>query len=199
MRSYIEAEKTLGNRPSRKLENNTYLQRRDPSTIAVKLHDTDVVVYHVDGSVSLYSGGYRTVTTKDRINSYSPQWITQQRGVWYIGKEDSLRIFEDGITVMEDGSIQGGREVVKGEDQKVIRECRRYAREYVKAMEDGKVNAPSGGDCWDCALREVTSNRPMGEVSGHSYHIKSHMEEKYYVPSLLARAIEVFPVSQFAM
>lgn len=60
------------NRESRKVGNNTYLKRRGDDTIAVRLHDTDVVTYHRNGDIVLDTGGWMTVTTKDRINSFIP-------------------------------------------------------------------------------------------------------------------------------
>lgn len=55
----------------RKVANNTYAERRGDS-IALKLHDTDVVTYHPDGSITLDTGGWFTVTTKDRMNNAIP-------------------------------------------------------------------------------------------------------------------------------
>jgi hypothetical protein len=52
----------------RPVENNTTIIRRDNGDLAVRLHDTDVVTYHADDSVTLDSGGWLTVTTKDRMN-----------------------------------------------------------------------------------------------------------------------------------
>jgi hypothetical protein len=80
----------------RKLGNNTYLEERrfpgvhDASCIpsyAVRLHDTDVVTLHPDGSQTLNSGGWRTVTTKDRINAYSIAGVWSERGEWKVSTE----------------------------------------------------------------------------------------------------------------
>jgi len=66
------------------LENNTRLVKRGNS-YAVKLHNTYVVVLHPDGSSEIRAGGWRTVTTKNRINKYSPHArITQKNYAWYI-------------------------------------------------------------------------------------------------------------------
>lgn len=59
----------------RKLENNTYLERRGPDAIAVLLHNTDIVTYYSDGRTGLYTGGWFTMTTKDRMNYYLPRHI----------------------------------------------------------------------------------------------------------------------------
>src|ERR1700677_1463884 len=79
---------------SRKVANNTYLQRRGED-IALKLHQTDVVTLHPDGSITLNSGGWHTVTTKARISDYY-QGLHSAKGVWYL-RDGSL--FYDGVTI----------------------------------------------------------------------------------------------------
>lgn len=55
----------------RKIANNTYAERRGEA-IAVRLHDTDVVTFHPNGDIQLNTGGWFTVTTKERMNSMLP-------------------------------------------------------------------------------------------------------------------------------
>lgn len=122
---------------SKSLGNNTAAHRFDygPATgsIGVRLHATDVVVAHPDGSVTLNSGGYRTVTTKDRINRFLPKgydeggwrWtvsVFQRDYVWYIDRArwrdrpgshhmetdfetERLGEFHDGIVITADGRL----------------------------------------------------------------------------------------------
>ena len=54
----------------RKLDNNTYLERRG-NDIAVRLHNTDVVIFHEDGCTVFDSDGWRTRTTQDRMRKFS--------------------------------------------------------------------------------------------------------------------------------
>jgi hypothetical protein len=69
------------------LENNTRLYRRGDS-YAVQLHSTDVVTVKRDGTYDLSTGGWYTVTTKDRITSYSPANVHSVSGksgpVWCV-------------------------------------------------------------------------------------------------------------------
>ena len=81
---YTTANAKLGTRDSRKLGNNTYLQRREDGSIAVKFHLTDVLAFHADGRTVYQSGGWRTVTTKARMNAYGAVRIITERGVWYV-------------------------------------------------------------------------------------------------------------------
>lgn len=84
-------------RSTKKLGNNTYLVRIDAESIGVQLHNTVVVTIHKDGTYTLNSGGWRTVTTKNRINEYCPVRVNQRKYEWYVGDEDIP--FKDGIRV----------------------------------------------------------------------------------------------------
>ena len=96
MTSYGEAERILGHRESKKLGNNTYLERFDDDTIVIKLHSTYVVTYCKNGDVILDSGGWQSKTTKDRINKYSPVGVHQKKREWFL---DDGREFFDRIIV----------------------------------------------------------------------------------------------------
>ena len=121
MQSYQQATDKLGSRESRKLANNTYLVRIDDNTIGVRLHSTYVVTYHTDGRIVLNSGGWQTVTTKQRMNEYSPLRVTQTKGVWYANGQP----YADGITFHDDGSITGA-----GVDPKATEKQRKAVNKY---------------------------------------------------------------------
>lgn len=106
---------------SRKIANNTLVVSGGDS-YAVRLHNTDVVTAYPDGSLSLNTGGWYSVTTKERINRYLPTGITlgSERGEWRlrhttyrkVGTEwDSPTVFTtvwsvpfaDGITLVPQG------------------------------------------------------------------------------------------------
>jgi hypothetical protein len=91
-------------RPTKKLKNNTYLVRINPETIGVQLHNTVVVQIHNNGTYTLNSGGWRTVTTKDRINAYCPVRVSQRKHQWYVGDENIP--FHDGIVVKVEHGIE---------------------------------------------------------------------------------------------
>jgi hypothetical protein len=94
--SYFKAESVLGKRESRKVANNTYLHTAYNWTcpgggvaggckcIAVRLHNTDVVTFHVNGAIILNTNGWWTVTSKDRLNRFSPAYVSSNRGVWTV-------------------------------------------------------------------------------------------------------------------
>lgn len=68
----------------RKLANNTYAIRYVSGRLGIRLHETDILTYCPDGRVRLDSGGSRTATTKDRLNTYGPIYIYQICGSWYV-------------------------------------------------------------------------------------------------------------------
>ena len=83
-------------RLERKVANNTYARIMHDGSIAVRLYSTDVVTIHPDNSVTLRHGGHKTPTTKDRINKFSPYYVRQQKGEWYV---NGIAAFEDGMTI----------------------------------------------------------------------------------------------------
>ena len=107
IRSYQQAKALLDLRKSQgrnraKLHHNVYLEPRADDCIAVKYHQTDIVIYHPDGKIELHCGGWYTATTKQNISAFSPFVVWQEKGVWYVNKGPDLALidpmeFEDGI------------------------------------------------------------------------------------------------------
>ena len=189
----FSAKLTGRNIQSRKLTNHTTLRRVDSDNIAIQLHATDVVTYPSDGRIVFNSGGWKTSTTKERMNSFSPARVSQTAGSWNISIDGKGANFADGIT------WTGKRWTNAGEDPskavKLAKRAAKFTHDYMAAFDAGQVPAPSNGDCWGCLMKTADGKTPMGGAS----HILGHMEEKYYVPSLLRRAIERFPVAPVAM
>jgi hypothetical protein len=84
------------NRKERKIGNNTYAEIGYDDSVSIRLHGTAVVRFYPNGTVKLNSGGWRTSTTKDRINKYSPVKVYQKKYEWYL--QDGAE-FEDNILV----------------------------------------------------------------------------------------------------
>jgi hypothetical protein len=73
---------------------------------------------------------------------------------------------------------------------------RKYANGYIIALKSGKVNTPSGGDCWYCFFKDTQTGKPLGEVTKDKEHILAHIKNKYYVPSLAWNALKAMGGSQ---
>ena len=69
--SYTIGIGVLSHRISRKIANNTYLEL-DTGSVGIRLHRTTVVRHHEDGSITIQTGGWDTVTTRQRINQHLP-------------------------------------------------------------------------------------------------------------------------------
>lgn len=205
MNSYKEASEMLGKRTHRKLANNTYLElhpQPEPARIAVRLHDTDIITFY-PRRVVLNSGGWKTPTTKDRLNRFMPEpyHIIQEKGLWYVYLRDwqgkRLCIFRDGMVITGTGKIlHAGK--IGAEDKKLLSlrsKVSKYAAAFVAALQSGDVPKPSSGDCWYCSLSVTSPEKDKGKTLGEACskdcgHIISHIEESYFVPSLLIRAME---------
>ena len=184
---YKEANQQLTgrNQQSRKIANHTYLQRRG-NDIAVKFHETDVVTFHPNGQTTLNSGGWQTKTTKERINEFSPVYVTQDKGIWYVGKS----LFTDGMKINRNGNPIKGKSPASFEKKKrkIDKLVSNYISGFIQDIKENGLQDPSGGDCWMCSM-QTESGETLGDVS-NSDHLLSHFKEKYYVPSLLFNAIK---------
>jgi hypothetical protein len=144
-------------------------------TQLLKYHDTVVIKKNPDGSVVLNSGGFRTITTKKRINeyftgsSYGP--LTQENGIWYIYGQ----MFYDGIIVKDEKVISEERKL----DLKHINLMKKKIAKYVKLIEDGEIPTPNNGDCLICRIPDTKDTN----------HLLSHLKENYVVGSLLVNAM----------
>jgi hypothetical protein len=190
MKTYTSLNESLTgrNQQRRKLANNTYAERRELGAIAIRLHQTDIVTFYPDGRIVANTGGWKTLTTKDRLNEYLPVRIWQKSGRWLLGSNGSTIEFADGLTIHPDGSISGGRAQSDVEAEKSL-------QKRIKAYCDGLAKVlplprPGAGDCFYCQMREVASGKPIGEVTHNTGHLCSHMEENYFVPSLVWNALE---------
>ena len=182
--NYQNAKDTLKARSSKKLENHTYLLPGGDS-FAVRLHATDVVIINPDGTYTLNTGGWRTSTTKDRINNYTPARIYQVKGLWYM-RDGSL--YYDGMTIDAAGAPLKPQRADSAEKYKkqVDKDVSKYIKGFIDDMKTNGLQDPSGGDCWMCCLVDKDGKHAFNDVD----HIVSHFEEKYYVPSLLWNALQ---------
>lgn len=171
----------LGTRAKRKVGNNTYIETRE-NGVALRLHSTDILLENGEGW-TVDTGGWRTFTTKARLNDYLPVRIYQQRNVWYWDTGD---LFTEGDKVLFDGTVQAQRkaEEAKG-DVKLLRRINAYAR---LCAESAPMPEPGGGDCWYCHMTTEDGDS-LGDATKDTGHLESHMTEKYVVPSLVFRAL----------
>jgi len=78
---------TTRNRAKRSLCLHTTLEKREDDAVAVKLYNTDIITWQKNGHIILNSGGYKTVTTADRLQSFLDYNIVNQwclNDTWYV-------------------------------------------------------------------------------------------------------------------
>ena len=191
----MSADLTGRNAQSRKVGNNTYKQRRGEHAVAIKLHDTDVVTVHDDGRIVLNTGGWKTVTTKARINAWLPNYcgLYSDRGVWYLSIDQTRYAFAEGITLTpcEDGgwAVLAGTDGPKDaalKDAKFKKRIREYATYCSSKL---PLPMPSGGDCWYCAMFEKAPGPGKLPPNVSTDHLLEHMKTRYVVPSLVWNAL----------
>jgi hypothetical protein len=96
--SYADAVARLDGRDSVKLKGNTSLVRLDADTVAVRFHETFIVKYDSKG-FELNTGGWKTPTTKARMNEFGPVSVRSVKGVWHA---DGVEFF-DGMRFKVEG------------------------------------------------------------------------------------------------
>lgn len=126
---------------SRKLANNTWLERRDRSAIAVRLHSTDILIFFEDGRIEVSTGRWDTMTTRNRMNKYLPEpWhvyaerlatILSNVAYWHqpSSKRSIERVFKSNVVISPNGHVEGGQDAAefRAEIQRQDRERARLA------------------------------------------------------------------------
>jgi len=200
MKSYQAADERLTGRTPmrRKIGNNTWLKRRGDD-IAVRLHDTDVVVYHPDGSITLDTGGWFTVTTKARMNEHSPFGVSSVRGEWQVALRNPAYYANPwpadavpepywGLTVPFHNGMTWHGDHWTGVPEPDEIEAERAARKkltgeinaFVKSITPEQITEAwtnTGGDCFICRVGETSC-------------LLDHVDEHYFHAHLALRAIE---------
>lgn len=163
---YLSKGKSKTNRPH---SNNTRIIKNDDGSISVVLYDTKVITFSYK-TIVLNSGGWRTVTTKAKISEFLPgNWhIYQDKGIWYISRGNRWNsmekmVFFDGMILPNDF-----KPIEKGKSSKeeiriksLIKKINNYCKGLKKAIDNFKIQDPSGGDCWFCCMKEVKTKNHL--------------------------------------
>lgn len=187
---------------ARKIANNTVQYKNDKGETVIRLHQTDIIVCHKNGSVTLNSGGWQTVTTKERMNTYLKAYslsVHQVKHKWVVMKWDGetyryshIAPFVDGIVVRKDSTVakkyMDKANVKSRRDDKVEKQINTYLKQVKQNLAEGKY-LPSRGDCFFCSMH-TQEGIALGDATNDNGHIISHLEEKYVPGSLLWNAVK---------
>jgi len=198
LKSYIDLDQYLAkgkNKNDRPLANNTRVVRLSDSSIGIKLHNTIILTFFANDWIQFNTGGWKTITTRERMNRYQNicRLYTKKR-IWYLLLDKKEYLYQDGIVLdANEMKVYPGMDILEelppinahttkkqlGLKKQIDQYCNRFVEEFV----NDRVPAPSGADCWYCSIFSTVNN---------SDHLLMHIEENYYVPSLLFNAITQF-------
>jgi hypothetical protein len=194
---------TVQHRPTprpRIVERNTFAFTRPDGAEVVRLHMTDIVTRTPDGRTRLDSGGWRTMTTKDRMNTHAAPYVVHSRaGVWYVSErgaqwspEGRSVPFYDGIVLPDafDPQSKAARCAAKALTEQT--QMKAQLGHYLKRLRAlPELPLPHSGDCWLCLMRSADGESwgdSVGAADRHD-HLRSHLAEGYIHGSLILNAL----------
>ena len=176
---------------SKKIANNTLEIHYKNGNKTIRLHSTNIITFLANSNIELNSGGWKSHTTKSRINEFLPFGnlkLYQSNHLWYLGnynpKEDIL--FYDGIILNHYGKAISK---IKKPNIEKINKIKKRIKKYVNLIDKlDKIPLPQGGDCWYCHFRDTKSKQPLGDLTNSS-HLQSHLKENYIFGSIILNAV----------
>jgi len=177
-------------KPSR-IANNTFKWTDGDGATVYRLHKTDILLIEEDGRQHLNSGGYRTHTTKDRLNTYLQGYVVfSDRGVWKVRRHSDGETvpFEDGMVLPDafDSPVERKHlEKVEKERRKLIQKINTFVAKVDKVK---KLPEPGPGDCWMCCMRGQ-DGKTWGDHNRDASHLMEHLKEGYLHGSLIVNAL----------
>jgi hypothetical protein len=183
--------------------NNTRIVRTSEHSIGIKLHETIVVNYFDDGKIQLNTDGWKTITTRDRMNYWQNDFeIYQMKFIWYLLYKDNKYLFQDNMILFPSGKVELNGKVIKpmssNNEKKLLKlktKTDKYCKEFIDKFFKHEIEKPNQGDCFYCQGMVEQAELINGkiEITGmctNGDHILSHIKENYFVPTLLNNAIQ---------
>ena len=178
---------TNGLKSSKFIGCNTLQLEYENGVSAIRYHNTDVITTYPNGNIEYTTGGWRTYTTKERLNRKARVW--SEKGIWYIIEPATGNKLEfyDGITFDKEGKLVGE---VKELDHKRIKAVKKKIAVFIKAIDELEtIPFPDSGDCWDCSM-QTNEGKTLGDVTKNHSHLESHLDELYIHGSLIYNALK---------
>jgi len=161
---------------------------------AIRLHNTNIVIIKNNGDIILNSGGWKTITTKDRLCKFSPFVIYQNKGIWYINvtkdyKKEGGIPFYDGITFDNKGNLKSEKKVV---DFKKINRIKKDIKGYINLIDKfDTLPYPDNGDCWYCLFQDK-KGKTLGDLNEDVDHLYNHIKGGYIFGAILVNAMREY-------
>jgi len=106
--NYESLSEFLGKKESKKIGNNTFLERLQPNVLGIRLHGTHIIEIDPTDIMKLKTNGWWSRTTKDRLNQFlgcRGVSIYQKDNNWTIKGMNGSFQFNDDIMVTSDGDV----------------------------------------------------------------------------------------------
>ena len=171
----------------------------------IRLHFTDIMVFRPDGSILLDTGGWQTVTTKERMNRFLPDGlgIYQSDGFWYLTyRPDGYVDYDSGawtvpyidkMVIPPDYSKPKQDAIALNSvahQKRMKRLINKMCRKVKELAEAKALPLPDSGDCFLCQIENGADMRNSKvDPLRNQQHIISHLEEGYIHGSLLVNAM----------
>ena len=196
LRDSVKPEMLAPGTKARIIARNTFQFTAPNGDKVTRLHNTDVVRKTAKGKTVLNSAGWKTVTTKDRMNSQLKGYrIISEKGVWYVDhvinwhtwdKANRRVAFYDGIVIPD--CFKHPAKAAASEKRELT--LRSKVKAFVAKLDKMEcLPDPSPGDCWLCSMRDA-NGKTMGEHGNDAGHIREHIKEGYLHGSLIFNALQ---------
>lgn len=100
---YVGLFKKTGHKIAKKIASNVLLIDRGDGKRVIRLYDTDIITENGNGTITLNTGGFNTMTTSKRMNEFSNAYVCRRNWEMYANGHK----FSADNTVTIDGQIRG--------------------------------------------------------------------------------------------
>jgi hypothetical protein len=117
--TYESLTNYLDSKVSKKIGNNTWVERINPFEIGIKLHSTYILIFDPTDVITVNTNGWESNTTKDRLNQFlgcRGVYIRQKKGTWYIHGSNGVYPYLDGTQVYSDGHVSNSQTKTNNEN-----------------------------------------------------------------------------------
>ena len=147
----------------------------------IRLHKTDVLTFRPNGAIEIFTGGWNTHTTRDRLNTFLPAHLRvwTHQGVLTVRNRKTGK--ESRFNQRAEIGPRGAIVTDAGKTDSALARDRKLIDSYMaKIRKLGRIPEPSGGDPW--ILPD-----PVSGKYGAKY-VRDWLREKYVFGSLAVAA-----------
>lgn len=163
--------------------------------IVVQYHATDVIRFHDNGTFTLNSGGWRTMTTKERMATMTNARIWSDRGEWKVSRRDDIHAavtFEDGMVFNQATGAPiidpatDRRRTTRSLLHSIVRQAiTRYVRATVDlARRNKRLPTPYVGDCFYCYQAALVAAKHPTTIQTGTMHPSGEVTDTTGKPAL---------------